>query len=658
MTLGKAAIRDSTAALSNATEEYLIRVASDQAELIDVIILDTEAQINLLAAQATSLQNNPGYQQQIHTYSRSDPPASPLSGTLIQLAPGATVTDVDEKYRAISAMDDLLADIFRTDDGDMISVYGVTDSGIPLTYPWNGEIAPDFDPRSRNWFTEAHESDHPIWTQPYVDASGHGLILTCAKRVNTRYGTWVVASDITVNKINEYTSLTLGGKGYAVLTDSTGTVISRPGLSANGTRWDQPFPVENVFLSPNPDLVAVGRNMTAGRTGVEMVNFNGTENIVAYAPVSSLNWSYAVSMPARDIVAPIKNTENLIVAATIATSTEILQKTDRLLYLFTGLFFLLLVMVILLSWLLARMNTRPVDALRKGTAGIGSGNLDFRLDIPSGDEFEELAISFNQMASDLKVNIENLKRTNAEKERYTKELEIAKEIQDSFLPESVPRIPGFDIAAVTIPAMEIGGDLYDFIPTLGKNTGFVIADVPGKGVSAALYMALSRTLLHASGEADLDPSRVVRNANRLIYEDGRSSMFITVFYGVLDPRAMTFSYINAGHNPPLLVRSSDGGSWLAGAKGIALGVIPDVSIAPGHLNLRHGDLLVLYTDGVTEAFNERQEEFGENQLRDCITRYQGLPAQNILDALLGEIRAFSGTAPQSDDITLVVIRVL
>lgn len=658
ITLGREAVSDSSAALRDATQDYLIRVATDQAGLVDVIFLDTEGEIKLLAAQSSSIQNNPTYQSETRSYSRSSPPQDPLFGTLVQLAPGATVTDTDEEYRALSGMDDLLAATYRTDDGDITSVYVVTDSGILRAYPWNGDLKPDFDPRTRSWFTDAKQSDRPVWTLPYVDASGHGLILTCAKSVKTRYGTWVVATDITIDQLNEYTSMTLGGNGYAVLMDSSGTIISRPGLSANGTRWDQPFPAENVFLSPNPDLVAVGHNMTAGRTGVELVQFNGNESIVAYAPVRSMNWSYAVSMPAKEIVAPIRDTEGRIIAATMTTSTHILQQTDRLLYIFTGLFFLLLVIVILLSWLLARMITRPVDALREGTAVIGSGDLDFRLTIRTGDEFEDLASSFNRMASDLKAKIEDLRRTTAEKERYTKELEIAKEIQDTFLPESVPEIPGFDIAAATIPAMEIGGDLYDFIPAPGKSTGFVIADVSGKGVSAALYMALSRTLLHASGEADPDPSRVVQNANRLIYEDGRSSMFITVFYGVLNPPAMTFSYVNAGHNPPLLLRNGEAATWMAGEKGIALGVVPDVSIASTSIGLRPGDLLVLYTDGVTEAFNEAQVDFGEDRFRDCITRNQERPAREILEALLEEIQAFAGTAPQSDDITLVVVRVL
>jgi sigma-B regulation protein RsbU (phosphoserine phosphatase) len=312
--------------------------------------------------------------------------------------------------------------------------------------------------------------------------------------------------------------------------------------------------------------------------------------------------------------------------------------------------------VIFLSWRLSRIITRPVDALKAGATALGSGNLDYRVDLRTGDEFEDLAVSFNTMAADLRTSIDNLRRTTAEKERYTKELEIAKEIQDTFLPESVPAVPGIGIAAATIPAMEIGGDFYDFIPAGQNRWGIAMADVSGKGISAALFMALSRTLLHVSGGTASDPTTAIRRANQWIYEDGRSSMFVTVFYGVLDPAGMRFTYVNAGHNPPMLVRE-EGVQELCESRGIALGVVPDVSIAATTLDLRHGDILVLYTDGVTEAFNDQNEAFGEERLKEFLRANRARPAQAVLEGLVAEIRAFTGTAPQSDDITLVVVNV-
>ena len=238
------------------------------------------------------------------------------------------------------------------------------------------------------------------------------------------------------------------------------------------------------------------------------------------------------------------------------------------------------------------------------------------------------------------------------------EREIAKEIQDNFLPEFTPTIPGIELAATTLPAMEIGGDLYDFIPVQKELWGLAIADVSGKGVSAALFMALCSTVIRVSGGAEADPSVVLEHANQLIYADGRSSMFITLFYGVLDPETRIFTYANAGHNPPLLLRgSSPEVRTLADGRCIALGVIPEVTITRAELVLEHGDLIVMYTDGITEAFNPQDEEFGEERLTDYLQKHRNYPVQGIIDGLIDEIRTFCGNRPQSDDITLVVMRV-
>ncbi len=654
--LGKDAVRDSSAALTNATEGYMLRMATDQANLIDEIFWETGMEINILASQALSIQNNPAYVPRIPSFPPGNPPADPRSGTLVLIAPQASVSASDEEYRSLAGMDDLIASVYHS-DGDLVAVYVVTSSGILRAYPWQQIAGTIYDPRTRPWYTAALASQETVWTAPYVDAAGHGLIVTCARQVPTKFGTWVVASDVTIDQLNAYTSMSMAGNGYAVIIDSNGTVISRPGLSAESKRWDQAYVPENILHAQSSELSSAGRNMTAGKTGIERITLNGNRTLVAYAPIQSLNWSYAIFMPESEVVRPILVTEGRIIEATLETSEEIRAHTDRVTSLFLLLFILLLIIIIVLSWLLARVITRPVEALKDGAAAIGGGDLKYRVDIHSGDEFEDLGRSFNRMAADLKSSIENLKTTTAEKERYAKEMEIAREIQESFLPETVPHIPGYGIAAVNTPAMEIGGDLYDFIPAGTGRQGFVIADVSGKGASAALYMALSHTLLHASGEADPDPSGAVKKANRLLFDDGRSSMFITVFYGILDAGSRTFTYVNAGHNPPLLVKADGTAVWLDHAKGIALGVIDDVAIPPATIGLSAGDTLVLYTDGVTEAFNEKDEYFGEDRLMETVLRARSLGAGDILDAVVADIRTFAGTAPQSDDITLVVIRV-
>jgi sigma-B regulation protein RsbU (phosphoserine phosphatase) len=198
----------------------------------------------------------------------------------------------------------------------------------------------------------------------------------------------------------------------------------------------------------------------------------------------------------------------------------------------------------------------------------------------------------------------------------------------------------------------VGGDFYDFIPIAKDRWGLVIADVSGKGVPAALFMALSRTLIRASTLANSDPAGAIGHANQLICEDSKTCMFVTLFYAILDAKGMTLNYVNAGHNPPLLLKGESSDVTLLKAKGIALGVTDDVELQSVKIDLRPGDVLVLYTDGVTEAINDEEEEFGEERLLRVITENRSLPAQMILENILAAINEFAGSRPQHDDITI------
>ena len=258
----------------------------------------------------------------------------------------------------------------------------------------------------------------------------------------------------------------------------------------------------------------------------------------------------------------------------------------------------------------------------------------------------------------------NETRTAAEKDRYRRELErqayemeLAAGIQQSFLPESPPRIEGVELAALNLPAREVGGDFYDFIPVSQDKWGLVIADVSGKGIPAALFMALSRTLVRANAVGNPTASQAIRRANDLIVEDDRANMFVTLFYSVLDPKRKTLSYVNAGHNPPLMFRREGRDIILLEAKGIALGVMPNIELEEREISLREGDLVVLYTDGVTEAINDKEEQFGQQRLIQLIEEGSNLPAQELITRIQQGVAAFSAGQPQFDDITIMVLKV-
>jgi sigma-B regulation protein RsbU (phosphoserine phosphatase) len=259
-------------------------------------------------------------------------------------------------------------------------------------------------------------------------------------------------------------------------------------------------------------------------------------------------------------------------------------------------------------------------------------------------------------------NLIHERETRSERDRYQRELErkkaeleVAAEIQRSFLPERIPTRPGVELAATTIPAMEVGGDFYDFIPGPDGKLGLVVADVAGKGVPAALFMALSRTIVRANAAHHLEEKAVLHDANAMIAADASSGMFVTLFYGILDG-SRTLSYANAGHLPPLLLRSGEVECSALQVTGIAMGAVDDAEYGQQETALSSGDILVIYTDGVTEAINLNKEEYGLSRLCEAVRGSSHLSAQGIMGRILEDISRFSGGEAQSDDITVVVLK--
>ena len=241
-------------------------------------------------------------------------------------------------------------------------------------------------------------------------------------------------------------------------------------------------------------------------------------------------------------------------------------------------------------------------------------------------------------------------------EKTRTELHIAAEIQKSFIPEKTPFIQNLEIAAKSIPAMEVGGDFYDFIPLPEGKYGLVIADVAGKGIPAALFMALSRTIIRANASHQTKTSEVLKNANHMIAADATAGMFVTLLYGILDGEALTFNYADAGHPPPLLFRSKTFRFEAGGVTGIALGAKDGVEYEDRTIMFSPGDIAIFYTDGVTEAMNVKGELYGLSRLTDIVSEYHELSPEKLVDKVLNDISNFSSGCEPNDDITLIVLK--
>ncbi len=255
----------------------------------------------------------------------------------------------------------------------------------------------------------------------------------------------------------------------------------------------------------------------------------------------------------------------------------------------------------------------------------------------------------------LALETARLQAESNERQRLERELDVARDIQHSFLPQQLPSVPGWDLATCYRAARQVGGDFYDFVPLKSKKWGIVIADVADKGVPAALFMALSRTNIRASAFSRDNPVETLMRTNELLLSDSRSDLFVTAWYGVWDPATGEVVFASAGHNPPLLVRA-DGHLETLSSRGIALGVVETIRLDEGRVTLNPGDMLVAYTDGVTEALRPDMAEFGVVGLQSTLLNARQRSAADISNRVINAIDSFTAGEPQFDDMTLIVLK--
>ena len=324
-----------------------------------------------------------------------------------------------------------------------------------------------------------------------------------------------------------------------------------------------------------------------------------------------------------------------------------------------GVMFLVVYAVALaLGLMLARSITSSIHQLSVGTERIRQGDFAHQIGVKSRDQLGELAESFNVMTR----GIQDLLRESAEKERLEEELRIARQIQMSLLPQAAVSLPGLSIAALCLPAAEVGGDYYDLLLLSDTRMGVLVADVSGKGTSAALYMAELKGLVLSLSRIYASPAKLLSEANRILSENMDSRSFVTMTYAVVDTAARSMRYARAGHNPLIQLEAKTGRTRALAPAGLGLGIDRgerfEQILEEAAVELMSGDVFLFFTDGLSEAMNARAELFGEQRLRSVIENGERMSSEELKERILAEIRAFVGEAAQHDDMTMVILKVL
>lgn len=494
-----------------------------------------------------------------------------------------------------------------------------------------------------DWYILPKELQRSMWSEPYFDEGGGQVIMTTYsvpfyRTLNEqRQFQGIVTADIALDwLVNMVASVSYLKTGYAFLISQNGVFVTHPDkrLIMRQSIFDVAESAANAHLRQ------VGQKMVRGATGFVRLEspFLGKPSWLYYAPLKSTGWSLGVLFPEDELFADAQRMSRNILLIGLA-----------------GFVVLFLIIV-----LISTAVTRPIRALARTTADIAHGNLDIKLPlVKSHDEVGELSHAFENMRVALKEYIAGLTEATAARERLESELKIARTIQMSFLPKRFPPFPEqaeFDLYARLEPAKQVGGDLYDFFLLDDQHLFFSIGDVADKGVPAALFMAVTKTLMKGIAmQGGLDPAGVLEHVNLELCKENDSFMFVTVFCAVLNFRTGELVFSNAGHNPPLIRRAGGQPTELPVPKGIILGTIEEARYTTASLTLHSGDTLVLYTDGVTEAMNPSQDLYSLERLRETVTGLSNQPPQTIVDAIFQSVSAYAAGAPQSDDITVLTL---
>ncbi len=495
-----------------------------------------------------------------------------------------------------------------------------------------------------DWYSRPKKLNKPVWSEPYFD-EGAGNIEMATYSVpfySTANGDktfrGVVTADISLEWMQEFVSKIKTSKsGYAFTISKTGTFITHPILSfiMNSNVFDVSI-VQN-----NKQLIEIAKKMTAGKTGFgqcDKIIDSDQKYWVSYSWIPSCQWSLGIFFPQIELM-------------------EVVENLHRTVLIFGGIGIIFISLIIAM---IANSITHPLRILSLTTKKISKGNLDVEIPVfKSRDEVGKLARSFSYMKTSLKKYIKDLTETTAVKERMESELSIGHNIQMGMVPKLIPPFTDrkeFDLFATLDPAKEVGGDLYDFFFIDDDNLCFLIGDVSGKGVPAALFMAVTKTLIKGIAMQTNDPAEILRQVNDEAVQNNETCMFVTVFLAILNIKTGEMNFANAGHNPPLIVRKNADASFLEVKSGCAVGVIDSPDFTTESLVLQRDDLILFYTDGVTEAFNNSGEEFSEDRLENALTKLMDLPVEKIVSGILENVLLFSGEAPQSDDITVLALR--
>lgn len=543
---------------------------------------------------------------------------------------------------------------FESQLGDMLYwQYVSLESGVHAAYPGHGGYPSTYNPQTRPWYILARKRDELAWSTPYIDASTRQVIMTASMPVRHSDGSFagVAAIDVLLSEVLQVHELSsqwstsmrsfLVWSGVKEETGEYGLwVVAQKDYVENAAAWSGAMGVERLASSDVEIMELMEGEIKARQAGYIDMPYFGVDSVWAYGHAGD-DLNLILIVPKRIILEQFER---------VRESLHSLVKEQ---WLVTGVVAIGVILLLILAGLwFAHAMIRPFFVMVEAVKRLAKGDFSARIKINTGDERDLLAKAFNEMVPQLEDRIQ-----------LRKSLEVAKEVQQNLLPQEIPNLPGFDIAAKSVYCDETGGDYFDFFPCEDEDCarfGIVVGDVTGHGVGAALLMATARALIRGLVTRPENLAESLTQVNSLLAADVRDSgRFMSLFFLMIEEGSRLISWVRAGHDPAILYDpATDTVEELMGP-GMVLGVEEDYFYEHVEKTVEtDGTIILMGTDGIWETHNGEGEMFGKDRLSQIIRNNNHKSSGAILEAVLEAVSDFRGDAEQEDDITIVVIKVL
>ena len=504
------------------------------------------------------------------------------------------------------------------------------DNGLLLSYDDASEFVPPqimyYNYFDSNWYDLGKNSDKPVFTEAYIDSFGRGITITCVAPIHDRDGKVIGAlgMDMGITDLYDYIlDLDLGDGASAYIMDKEGNFITLDDTGADGA-------ADPILQSSDAERMENYSNGLVVRNNM----------FYAFSTIDSVDWKLCVRVPESQVLLLAERIEKDIISTII---------------LFTVFFLIILSTVVIVAFNFSGTITKPIIDLKKDVGEISGGDLNHRAEVYDNDEIGDLAESFNEMASSLKEHIETITQVTADKERITAELDIATKMQADMLPKNFPKRSDLELFATMTPAREMGGDFYDFFMIDDDHLGLVMADVSGKGVPAAMFMIVAKTLIKIRTTAPGTPAQMLWDINNTLCADNPSALFVTAWFGILTLSTGELISANAGHEYPALMHEGGDYELLISENMPPLASAENIEYYDEKMTLQKGDRLFLYTDGVPEAKNGSAERFGRERMLEMLNRNKNAAPDELLEKVKSEVDSFTGDNAPFDDITMMSV---